>query len=94
LRDEVGPKALQLIIVFWERAKLMCKAGGYFGQVFQAKCGIIQVGPLSSTMFNLVVDTIVRAWLMEVDGTMDITDVRCLLACFHTDNRLIIAHDL
>ena len=29
----VGPKALWLIILFWERAQLICKVGGYFGRL-------------------------------------------------------------
>ena len=31
-----GPKALRLIIMFWERAQLIYKAGGYFRHVFKA----------------------------------------------------------
>jgi hypothetical protein len=37
-----------------------------------------------------MVDVIVRACLMEVEGTMEITDVRRLLAYFYTDGGLIV----
>jgi hypothetical protein len=90
----VGPKAMRLIILFWERAQLICKLGGYFGRVFKAKRGVTQGGPLSPTIVNLMVDAVVCAWLMEIDGTMDITDVRRLLACFYADDGLIVARDL
>jgi hypothetical protein len=89
----VGPKALRLIILFWERAQLICKADGYFGRVFKAKRGVTQGGPLSPTIFNVMVDAVVRAWMIEIDGVMEIADMRRLLACFYADDRLIVAHD-
>ena len=67
--------------------------GGYFGRVFQAKRSVTQGGPLPPTIFNLTVDAVVRAWLMEVEGTMEITDACRLLACFYAYDRLIVARD-
>ena len=40
-----------------------------------------------------MVDTVVRACLMEIDGVMDITDVHRLLACFYTDDGLLVARN-
>ena len=42
-----------------------------------------------------MVNAIVWAWLMEINGVMKIVDVRCLLACFyfHADYGLIVARD-
>ena len=40
-----------------------------------------------------MVDAVVRAWLVEATGSMDILDVRQLLACFYADDGLIVARD-
>jgi hypothetical protein len=78
----VGPKVIRLIVNFWEKAQLFCKAGGYFGRPFRAKYGVTQGGPLP-TIFNLMVDAVVRVWITGIGGTLDITKVRRLVACFY-----------
>jgi hypothetical protein len=50
---------------FWDTAKLVCCAGGNYGEPFNAKRGVTQGGPLSSLMFNVCVDTVVREWLYQ-----------------------------
>ena len=61
LRDcGVGEKALRLIARFWRDAELACRVGGYYGRPFQARRGVTQGGPLLPTLFNLMVDAIVR----------------------------------
>ena len=57
----VGLKSLRPVIMFWGNAELVCKAGGYFSQIFKAKHGITQGGPLLPIISNLKVDTVVRA---------------------------------
>jgi hypothetical protein len=44
----VGPRMLRLQKHFWDTAKLVCHAGGKYGEPFNAKGGITQGGPLSS----------------------------------------------
>ena len=96
LRDcGVGEKALRLIARFWRDAELVCRASGYYGRPFRARRGVTQGGPLSPTIFNLMVDAIVREWvrvLQEVHG-MGLEDVRRLMACFYADDGLIVARD-
>ena len=36
------------------------RAGGYYGTTFQGVRGVTQIDPLSPTIFNVVVDTVVR----------------------------------
>ena len=59
----VGPKAVRLIKAFWDKAILVCRASGYYGRPFSAGRGVTQGGPLSPTIFNLMVDAIVREWV-------------------------------
>ena len=64
----VGPKLLRLQTKFWEQAQMVCRAGGSFGKPFRAYRGVTQGGPLSSLMFNICVDAVIREWLRR---TMD-----------------------
>ena len=59
----VGPKLLRLQTKFWEQAQMVCRAGGSFGKPFSAYRGVTQGGPLSSLMFNVCVDAVIREWL-------------------------------
>ena len=56
----VGPCALRLINSFWDNEVLVCRAAGYYGRPFKSERGVAQGGPLSPTIFNLVMDAIVR----------------------------------
>jgi hypothetical protein len=59
----VGPKLLHLQTKFWYQALMVCQAGGSFGKPFGAFRGITQGGPLSSLMFNVCVNVVIREWL-------------------------------
>ncbi len=94
----VGPKMLRLQKHFWDTAKLVFRAGGYYGEPFNAKRGITQGGPLSSIIFNVCVDAIVREWLCQ---TLD-KDIVCdgigdqgakILVAFYVDDGLIASRD-
>jgi hypothetical protein len=47
---------------------MVCPAGGNYGLPFEAHCGVTQGGPLSSLMFNICVNCVVREWLRQVLG--------------------------
>ncbi len=51
---------------FWDTAKLVCHVGGNYGEPFNAERGITQGGLLSSLMFNVCVDAVVREWLYQM----------------------------
>ena len=64
----VSPNLLRLQTKFWEQAQMVCRAGGSFGKPCHVYRGVTQCGPLSSLMFNICVDAVIREWLPR---TMD-----------------------
>jgi hypothetical protein len=94
----VGPKLLALQKHFWETATLVCQAGGNYGVPFGAERGVTQGGPLSSLMFNVCVDAMVREWLHQMLGEEAARDglgdrVAEILVAFYVDDGLIASRD-
>ena len=52
---------------------MVARAGGYYGEDFKGAWGVTQGDPLSPTIFNVVVDAVVRHW---VTLAMDEADKR------------------
>ena len=48
---------------YWERKTMVVRAGSYYGKGFKVGRGVTQGDPLSPTIFNVVVDAVVRHWL-------------------------------
>ena len=42
---------------------MVARAGGYYGTGFKGGRGVTQGDPLSPTIFNVVVDAVVRHWV-------------------------------
>ena len=47
---------------------MVARVGGYCGKAFKGERGVTQGDALSSTIFNVVVDAVVRHW---VNGLVD-----------------------
>ena len=43
---------------------MVARAGQYYGTGFEGERGVTQGDPLSPTIFNVVVDAVVRHWLL------------------------------
>ena len=59
----VGPNARRLLTNYWRRPAMVVRAGGYYGTAFGGERGVTQGNPLSPTIFNVVVDAVVRYWV-------------------------------
>ena len=55
----VGTRALCILWTYWDRLRMVARAGGYYGNSFNGFRGVTQGGPLLTTIFNVVVDTVV-----------------------------------
>ena len=59
----LGPQVRRLLLAFWRKSTMVDKAGGYFETGFKGERGVTQGDPLSPTIFNVVVDAVVRHWV-------------------------------
>ena len=59
----VGPSPRRLLHNYWRRLTMAARAGGYYGKAFKGERGVTQGDPLSPTIFNVLVDAVVRHWL-------------------------------
>ena len=59
----VGKRVRQLLGEYWDKSAMVARAGGYYGTGFKGERGVTQGDPLSPTIFNVVVDAVVRHWV-------------------------------
>ena len=60
----VGPRVRRLLQAYWGESIMVAQAGGgYYGTGFKGSRGVTQGDPLSPTIFNVVVDVVVRHWV-------------------------------
>ncbi len=75
---------------------MVCRTGGNYGEPFGAYRGVMQGGALSSLMFNVCVNCIIREWLHQVMGDKVAQEgvgnaVRNQCIAFFVDDRLVSA---
>ena len=54
---------------YWERLQMVARAGGYYGLLFRVERNVRHGEPLLPTIFNVVVDAVVRHWASLVEGS-------------------------
>ena len=59
----MGPQARWLLWIYWGKLTMVARVGGYYGEAFKEDQGVTQGDPLSPTIFNVVVDVVVRHWV-------------------------------
>ena len=65
----VGPRTVRLLRTYWDLLNMVAKAVGFFGHPFKGYQGVTQGYPLYPTIFNLVVDALIRHWVTVVTPT-------------------------
>jgi hypothetical protein len=95
----VGPNLLPLQKQFWDNEKMVCRAGGNYGDSVGAYRGVMQGGLLSSLMFNVCVNCMIREWLRQVLGDDTTRDglgkaVHDYMVAFFVDDGLVAARCL
>ena len=56
----VGPRKIRILRTYWGRLTIVARDGGHFGMPFKGYRGVTQGEPLSPTIFNMVVDSVIR----------------------------------
>ena len=88
------PNARRLMKTFWDNGILVCKAAGCFRLPFRAGRGVTQGGPVSPTIFNLMVDAIIREWeWLLIIRRIPLGEIRTLISIFYADDGLIASRN-
>ena len=56
----MGQRVRRLLREYWNKSTMMARTGGYYGKGFKGERGVTQGDPFSPTIFNMVVDAVVR----------------------------------
>ena len=64
----VGPRTERLFHKYWEGHARVARLERYYCAPFKGYRGVMQGEPLSSTIFNMVVDAVIRHWATLVSG--------------------------
>lgn len=81
-RYGLGPNLIRLLRTFWDNLQVVPRQGGFHGSPIRSERGVTQGDPLSPTIFNVVVDAVVRD-LLSHPGFND------LKVIFYADDGLI-----
>ena len=94
----VGPRSRRLLRAYWGKMPMVTRAGGYYGEGFKGAQGVTQGDPLSPTIFNVVVDAVVRHWVtMALDKAEKRgeggDEGRYQVALFYADDDMVALSD-
>ena len=79
-----------------QRDLVAARAGGYYREAFKGARGVTQGDPLSPTIFNVVVDAVVRHWLEGLQTAKEEKGAKWgghLSAVFYADDGMVGASD-
>ena len=94
-----GPNSRRLLTTYWRRLTMVDRAAGYYRTAFGGERGVTQGNPLSPTVFNVVVDAVVRHW---VNGIVEAVEAKGetgregqhQLALFYANNGMVVSLDI
>ena len=62
----VDPRAHSILQTYRDGLPMVARVLGYYGKAFQGFRGVTQGEPLTPTIFNVVVDSVVQLWVEEM----------------------------
>jgi hypothetical protein len=86
----VGERLIRLLTNFWNSLTIVAKQQGYHGRPFRSERGTTQGDIISPTIFNIIVDAVVRAWYhtLNLEGIAN-----NIQAIFYADDGHIYSND-
>ena len=69
----VGPRLRGLLRFYWMNQQCVARQSNYHGKAFRPTRGVTQGGVISPTLFNILVDAVVRKWLFDIMEDKDIS---------------------
>jgi hypothetical protein len=64
----VGERILRVLSNFWDSLTVIARQQGYYGNPFRSKRGTTQGDITSPTIFNILVDAVVREWYHQLQS--------------------------
>jgi hypothetical protein len=85
----VRPRIRGLLRFYWDHQQSVAWQADYHGEAFQPSRGVTQGGIISPTLFNILVDAVVRKWLADIledlevaiSGLQDAVEGKIALFC-------------
>ena len=62
----VGPWYRRILWEYWDILRMLRRTGEYYGADFKGLRGVVLGYPLYPTIFNVVVDSVLRHWVLLV----------------------------
>jgi hypothetical protein len=96
----LSPRDGRLIHNFWHNATMICQVSENQGEPFQAGHSVTQGNPLSTKLFNMLIDAVGREWMWELRGEskLEVEEIDNLMATFfaifYVDNAYLASQDL
>ena len=90
---------IRLLKHFRSNAVMVCQALRNYGIAFKAGREVTQGGPLSASLFNIVVDCLAQEWLIRLRETIELEEDKVerlmvsFLAIFYVDNAYLASRD-
>jgi retron-type reverse transcriptase len=86
----MGERLMRVIRNFWNSLKVVARQQGYHGNPFRSERGTTQGDIVSPTIFNIVVDAVVRTWYRQLESEELSDKVR---ANFYADDSHIYSNN-
>ena len=64
----IRPRIERVLRIYWDHLLMVDRSGRYYGDPFLRLCGVALGEPLSTTILNMVVDSVMCHWVTIATG--------------------------